>query len=65
MIPRPDISARNVERGRSNREAVRRLLVAYPGIRTREIGEATGLHPVVVSRHIQRIRREWQDGKPR
>ena len=66
MTSRPDVVDCNAARGRANREAVRRLLVQFPGIRGHEIGKATGLNPNTVSRHVQSLRQEWQrHGEPR
>lgn len=50
---------RQVEKGETNREAVRCLLKAHLGISRTEIAEILGLSKMAVTRHVTAIRAEW------
>lgn len=53
------MNRKQVELGRTNREAVRALLSSYLGISRVEIAEKLGLSTMAVGRHVTAIRKEW------
>jgi hypothetical protein len=48
-----------MEKGRDNRERVRRYFITHPGCTNIDCAAALGLNVCVVGRHSQALRAEW------